>query len=233
MEGRPKVFGSRHEDRTKKEDSTEMERCGDTEVDEEGTLVDEDGRGKDRTPSRIAESGVQWGGRYQIWLGRVCVVKIFGKALFIGPHWYCTLIMLGVILGVGTMYITRVAVYVNTYHVVGGVLVTALSAEALLRCALTDPGILQPHPRAPGGAGSPKQYMPSPGDRRCSACDISQPKGSMHCEFCRICVMGWDHHCPWMGKCIGDANLQEFYAFLCCSLSSLAYIVVMTMISAR
>jgi len=227
MESTPVVVGSQHEDCLDADDWMELERLGDRE---ELALVEHED--EDKNASRVAERGVQWGGQRQIWLGRVCVVKICGKALFIGPHWYCTLIMLGVILGVGTMYITRVAVYANTYHVVGGVIVTAVSAEALLRCAWIDP-ILQPHPKAPGGPGSRRQYRPFDGDKVCSACRIIPPKGSMHCEFCRICVTGWDHHCPWMGKCIGDANLQEFYAFLCCSFSSLAYIVVMTMISAR
>ncbi len=29
-----------------------------------------------------------------------------------------------------------------------------------------------------------------------------------------MCVIGLDHHCPWVGKCIGKENIWAFYGFL-------------------
>ena len=51
---------------------------------------------------------------------------------------------------------------------------------------------------------------------RCSKCNIIVPKTFKirHCEICDVCVMNYDHHCPWTGKCIGRYNIIFFYFFL-------------------
>lgn len=35
-----------------------------------------------------------------------------------------------------------------------------------------------------------------------------------HCDECDVCVEGYDHHCPWVSKCIGARNLTVFKIFL-------------------
>jgi hypothetical protein len=40
------------------------------------------------------------------------------------------------------------------------------------------------------------------------------PSGSHHCNYCDVCIVGYDHHCPWTSKCIGGNNLTRFYVFL-------------------
>jgi len=35
-----------------------------------------------------------------------------------------------------------------------------------------------------------------------------------HCDDCDVCIRGYDHHCPWTGKCIGEGNILYFYAFV-------------------
>ena len=35
-----------------------------------------------------------------------------------------------------------------------------------------------------------------------------------HCEFCDVCVVELDHHCPWSSKCIGKGNDLAFKSFL-------------------
>ncbi len=47
-------------------------------------------------------------------------------------------------------------------------------------------------------------------------------------SVCETCIAGYDHHCPWTGKCIGKGNLQEFYNFLFIGLFSFLYIMVAT-----
>ena len=58
---------------------------------------------------------------------------------------------------------------------------------------------------------------------KCDKCNIIAPKSLKinHCESCHVCVMYYDHHCPWTGKCIGKYNICPFYFFL---FSLLAYI---------
>lgn len=52
--------------------------------------------------------------------------------------------------------------------------------------------------------------------RYCNHCKIyyEPNKKVVHCYDCNICVEGYDHHCPWTGKCIGKGNITYFYLFL-------------------
>ena len=43
---------------------------------------------------------------------------------------------------------------------------------------------------------------------------IVRPPRSFHCSTCGVCVEAQDHHCPWMGTCVGKRNLKYFLAFL-------------------
>merc|ERR1712151_1244573 len=103
-----------------------------------------------------------------------------------------------VIWGVGLMYCVGVAADLSAFHLLGGMGATLLSTVTFLRCALADPGILQPGPSCHRSSGGPIQVMPSAGHRECAPCGIVQPRGVLHCEYCEVCIDGWDHHCPWM-----------------------------------
>ena len=35
-----------------------------------------------------------------------------------------------------------------------------------------------------------------------------------HCFSCGKCVMKYDHHCPWIGACVGEMNHFRFLVFL-------------------
>lgn len=52
----------------------------------------------------------------------------------------------------------------------------------------------------------------------CETCQIYRPAGAKHCYECDNCVMGFDHHCPVFGNCIGERNQGYFSLFLlsCC-----------------
>ena len=47
----------------------------------------------------------------------------------------------------------------------------------------------------------------------CRFCDIHVEKNTktVHCSKCGLCVEEFNHHCGWIGKCIGKNNLYEFY----------------------
>jgi palmitoyltransferase ZDHHC9/14/18/palmitoyltransferase len=48
----------------------------------------------------------------------------------------------------------------------------------------------------------------------CATCGIHRPRLSTHCRQCDSCVMGWDHHCNWIGTCVGQRNHRHFVQFL-------------------
>jgi hypothetical protein len=51
---------------------------------------------------------------------------------------------------------------------------------------------------------------------KCDKCNIIIPKKlkTGHCIYCNICIKGYDHHCAWIGKCVGKYTKIPFYFFL-------------------
>lgn len=111
-------------------------------------------------------------------------------------------------------YIAPIVSFLTT----GGFL---LSSSFLWYCFLKawrgDPGIIRPTQdqryrtiielsERGGGGFEPTAF--------CSACLVRRPVRSKHCSVCDRCVARFDHHCPWVGNCIGAGNHKYFMGFL-------------------
>jgi hypothetical protein len=57
----------------------------------------------------------------------------------------------------------------------------------------------------------------------CRTCLILRPPRVSHCSICGHCVEKYDHHCPWLGTCIGKGNYKEFFTFLVMTLALILF----------
>ncbi|XP_046875246.1 palmitoyltransferase ZDHHC18-B isoform X1 [Hypomesus transpacificus] len=117
--------------------------------------------------------------------------------------------------------------------VIGGVLFVFV-VITLLQTSFTDPGIL-PRATPEEAADIEKQidtttgsttYRPPPRTKEicinqqavklkyCFTCKMFRPPRTSHCSLCDNCVERFDHHCPWVGNCVGKRNYRFFYTFI-------------------
>ena len=48
----------------------------------------------------------------------------------------------------------------------------------------------------------------------CKNSKMYLPRRAKYCNKCGYCVLTFDHHCFWIGGCVGEFNHRSFFAFL-------------------
>ncbi|CAD5216100.1 unnamed protein product [Bursaphelenchus okinawaensis] len=48
----------------------------------------------------------------------------------------------------------------------------------------------------------------------CATCQKYKPPDAHHCQLCDTCIVGMDHHCIWIGQCVGAHNHRYFFQVL-------------------
>lgn len=128
------------------------------------------------------------------------------------------------------VYCTTVASVLGGATIVLGSVLGAASFSSMYATALMDPGVILKE----NGSNSidPMTTVRDHGledgtivrVKWCHTCKIFRPPRCSHCRICNNCIEKFDHHCPYIGQCIGMRNYKYFLLFI--SLTSMLCILV-------
>ncbi|CAM6095840.1 unnamed protein product [Calypogeia fissa] len=194
---------------------------------------------------------------YQVWKGSnrffLCGRLIFGPDV---RSLVVTVFLIVVPVVIFCVFVARHLFNEFSHHSGIAILVAAcvFTSIVLLLLLLTsgrDPGIIprNAHPPEPdeefdgqspadwGGGQTPRLRLPRTKDvivngvavktKYCETCMLYRPPRCSHCSICNNCVERFDHHCPWVGQCIGQRNYRFFFMFV--SFTTLLCIYVFAM----
>lgn len=168
-----------------------------------------------------------WKGNNRFWCWGRCIVGAQPQNLAI------TLALVTIPLII-TLCITVPKLMTVAGHYYSVILIPALYIPTLVTCFITsfmDPGIIPRPDRSLSENRDWKYHLQVYEDadftqggvktklKFCYTCKVFRPPRGFHCNFCGNCIERFDHHCPWLGTCIGRRNYGVFctFLFLLCS----------------
>ncbi|KAK9117628.1 hypothetical protein Sjap_016575 [Stephania japonica] len=178
---------------------------------------------------------------YQVWKGSN-VFLLQGRLIF-GPDarsLLLTIFLIAVPVAIFCIFVARKLMDDFSHHL--GILIMVIAvAFTLYDLALLfltsgrDPGIIPRNAHPPelegfdgiletGNGQTPQIRLPRIKDvvvngisvkiKYCDTCMLYRPPRCSHCSICNNCVQRFDHHCPWVGQCIGLRNYRFFFMFV-------------------
>lgn len=196
---------------------------------------------------------------YQVWRGRnkfLC-----GGRLVFGPDAGSVILSTVLIGGPALTFCIKMFMRISEVdfmygHAVltVGCFLTLLDLTFLYMTAARNPGIVPRNTRPPldcevesvrsldwGSCGTPSFKVPRTKDvvvnghtvrvKFCDTCLLYRPPRASHCSICNNCVQRFDHHCPWVGQCIGVRNYRTFFMFVTTSTVLCIYVFTFSLLN--
>ena len=140
----------------------------------------------------------------------------FTPKFSIGPHWYMTLFLHVLIIILECVIYIFIIKMLHYFFLIGFIFVIIIAIIMVDRASLIHPDIAMNK--------IPDNYNNS----FCNKCKVyfNIHDKVTHCNFCEVCIKNLDHHCVWIGKCVGKNNLCPFYQMLIATSFLYIYIII-------
>lgn len=151
--------------------------------------------------------------------------SFFGGRIVLGPDYKAmiasTLLIVSPLVVFYVLVIPYTVSHMSWAYLFVSILLTIFPLTMLARTAMRDPGF---YPRSSACEGRSVNMTSRSRDHHvngyivttkfCSTCHHYRPPRCSHCAVCDNCVDKFDHHCPWVGNCIGRRNYRTFFFFV-------------------
>lgn len=167
--------------------------------------------------------------------------SFFGGRLVLGPDYKAMLASTFLIVAPLVVFYVLVIPYTVSHmswaYVFVSIILTFFSLSMLARTAMRDPGF---YPRSSAQEDRSVSMTSRTRDHHlngyivttkfCSTCHHYRPPRCSHCAVCDNCVDKFDHHCPWVGNCIGRRNYRTFFLFVLSTTVLCYWVIIVSML---